>query len=918
MSGQPVYQKLIYKIHSERLRNAGWNLTLSLRDAKKNEEVITLADSQVLRWIDEINGVVDADLQVIEIKRQLRQIKREPNSMQNRRMIKALYQDLDELQFQPDYMCLIIDRIKDYHRACRGFWINNIWYRRLLGTNGGIKNSTIVFVSDNVYADLKYRIENGRDTTKALVPAKFEAYQALTCSASTPVSMPHGIIVIPDCETSFESDIVYLDDGCEGEPMMETRSHVGITIDASDGYGMMLPSLAERWSRELGLDYTASAMNSRYAWEKGVVCSFDFLDFAENVAHSYTVVDAWGTERDVRDAELILTTSMVKLWDSYSCLEDYITKSTENGYTFGISKTCPEVLESERDLNYQFIQVLKLSPSDIDDLVRPTVQEFHDVISGDWRKAILFLAGSGITEKYVRRMESSYKKAMMIDHTVFNDPYVQNSIYELIRNRIDEAKTGVIKVHGNYSIVTGDPYALCQHMFGLPVTGLLGAGSIYNEYWANSDAECLACFRAPMSCSNNVRRVLVDRSDEARYWYRFMHASTVFNAWDTAMIALNGLDFDGDLVMLTDNRVIVSKLPDEPALMCVQRKAEKQVITEPLLIQSNIDSFGSDIGQTTNRITSMYEVQSHYEEDSEERSVLDYRIRCGQLFQQNSIDKAKGIIARPMPKNWYDWHATSEIEDPDMKKFYRDILAEKKPYFMRYIYPSLRKQYNSYITNTNKSALREFGMTVEELQTLPYCDLTDRQTEFLRYFKNGLPVGTGDCVMNRICRIFESEFDGYLSRMETDKTFDYSVLKSGYDYPDSMYYKIKALFDAYVRRCRRFKVECVYENTDPFDRTATLDMMQEELIRSCLCVCPNEDMLNDILTDVFYSRNSTRKFMMVICGDAAIRNLLRRNGGCISFPVADPDGDILYGGSRFRIETITETPEEVDDEHCTE
>ena len=917
MSKQLTCQKYIYKINSKRLRNAEWNLTLPIQEAKKNQELIALADSQVLRWIDEINGVVDADLQAVEIRRQLREIKREPNSLQNRKQTKELYEELDRLQFQPDYMCLIIDKIKDYNRACRGFRINGVRYRRLLGTNGGIKNSTIVFVSDKVWPELKRRIENGRDKKKALVPAKFEAYQALTCSASSPVSMPHGVIVVPDCETSFDSDVIYLDDNCEGEPMMETRSHVGITIDASDGYGMMLPELAERWSSELELGYTAGAMNTRFAWEKGIVCSFDFRDFAEKVAHSWYVTDAWGVARDVRDAELILTTSMVKLWDSYGSCEEYVEKSIQNGYTFGISKTCPEKLENERTTNYQFLQGLLLSPDDIDELVAPTVQEFKDILALDWRKAILFLCGVGLTEKSVRNMESHYTKAMMIDHSVFHDTYVLNSIYELIRNRIDEAKTGVIKVHGNYSIVTGDPYALCQSIFGLEVTGLLGAGSIYNRYWADSGAEYLACFRAPMSCSNNIRRVLSDNSDEARYWYRYLNASTVFNAWDTAMMALNGLDFDGDIVMLTDNPVIVRKLPDEPALMCVQRKADKQVISEPLLVRSNIDSFGSDIGQTTNRITSMYEVRSHYEEGSEEYRVLDYRIRSGQLFQQNAIDKAKGIIAKPMPKTWYDWRAASDLEDPEQRQFYRSILAEKKPYFMRYIYPLLRKEYNTYTKNADKSCLREFGMTVDEMKEIPYKDLTQRQAEFLRYYDSGLPVGTGDCVMNRICRIFEREFDGFVSRYEPEVPFDYTVLKHGYDYPKSMYYKIKGIFEAYVKKVRKYKVQCVYERVEQYDRLEALDRMQEEFMQECLCVCSNEDLLSDILVDVFYSRGAANGFMMVICGDAVIRNLLAKNGNRISFPAPDPDGDIEFGGMWFSVKTITLGEEETD-EHCSE
>lgn len=58
---QQTCQKYILKINSRRLRKSKWNLTLSLKDARKNSEMISLMDSQTLRWIDEINKIKDAD-----------------------------------------------------------------------------------------------------------------------------------------------------------------------------------------------------------------------------------------------------------------------------------------------------------------------------------------------------------------------------------------------------------------------------------------------------------------------------------------------------------------------------------------------------------------------------------------------------------------------------------------------------------------------------------------------------------------------------------------------------------------------------------------------------------------------------------------------------------------------------------------
>ena len=121
------------------------------------------------------------------------------------------------------------------------------------------------------------------------------------------------------------------------------------------------------------------------------------------------------------------------------------------------------------------------------------------------------------------------------------------------------------------------------------------------------------------------------RSDKASYWYQYMTTCTLMNCWDTSTHALNGCDKDGALLMVTDNRVLVENLDRLPAIMCIQRKAQKKIVTEEDAIAANIASFGDEIGKTTNWITSMFEVRSHYEKGSEEYDALSYRIRCGQL-----------------------------------------------------------------------------------------------------------------------------------------------------------------------------------------------------------------------------------------------------------------------------------------------
>ena len=130
--------------------------------------------------------------------------------------------------------------------------------------------------------------------------------------------------MVNDCETRFTEDVITINDEEDGEPVMRYEPGTEIVLDESDGYGLMLPSLAERWSQELGLDYVASGMNTRLSYEKGMVFTFDFLDFADSIAGTRIVKDAWGNEVDVSNVELILTTSMLKLWNCYESIDHYL------------------------------------------------------------------------------------------------------------------------------------------------------------------------------------------------------------------------------------------------------------------------------------------------------------------------------------------------------------------------------------------------------------------------------------------------------------------------------------------------------------------------------------------------------------------------------------------------------------------
>ena len=92
MAKQKKLQQYVFKINSTLLRKNDWNLTLPLNRARNTTGlVVALADSQILSWINELNGTEDYDIQAKDIKRQIKEIKKQPVSRENKTKISNLY-----------------------------------------------------------------------------------------------------------------------------------------------------------------------------------------------------------------------------------------------------------------------------------------------------------------------------------------------------------------------------------------------------------------------------------------------------------------------------------------------------------------------------------------------------------------------------------------------------------------------------------------------------------------------------------------------------------------------------------------------------------------------------------------------------------------------------------------------------------
>lgn len=588
MAKQKKCHKFIFKLHSTEFFKNDWNLTKNINefDVRKND-IVSLNDSQVLTFLDEMCGFSQNEEMAKIIKKEIAEIRMKFFGKELKNKLKSKYDELYKLQHQPNYICVIMDSKKHYDdifEKCilskenvqrKLIYVNGIPFRRLLGTNGGIKNSTIIFVNDALHKDLIERIDCGRNPNCEFVLAKLEAYKALSCSGSIPLSRIPNMIIVDDCETEFYSDVIYIDDSknrnalgdndyIQNEPLVEYIKNKKCNLVDSDGYGLMTPEYSMEINNELYdceyKDKYLSGVNTRFAWTKGMLFTFDFKKFAREKAKDYKVdemgiessfvFDAWGNKRNVFDADAILTVSMVKLWDSYNSYEDYISNCEKYKYEFRIAKTSPHEQDEMRQSNYQFLQPYELSDEDLETLCKPTLDEIRDVLSEDYRKSILYLSGLSLNKRNIKNIKDYSQLALMADGNIINDTYFRNKINRMIRRKMNDCKIGSINLEGNFAIISGDPYLFCSNMFELgnkEENALLNSGECYYKYWIDKDVYEIVAFRAPMTNAFNLRKLkVVNPTNDSRdfSWYQYLTTTLVLNAFDTTCDALNGADKD--------------------------------------------------------------------------------------------------------------------------------------------------------------------------------------------------------------------------------------------------------------------------------------------------------------------------------------------------------------------------------------
>jgi len=743
---KPIKRKLgsyqILKLPSSYLKRKNYKVRIDdLSKARLSGKIIKLGENQFLETLNKLKGK-EVDFSYTDsLESEKRSLLRKKNSSDNRGRIKEIDNELDLLLFVPEIISVEFKDTRHYKNILdNGLYVNDREYVRFLSGSGNIRRNTVFFIDKEYKSPMQEILDNGRDLSEPLNPAKYNAYFGLCGSAGYRVSTPL-FAVIPDYEYKRMGKFDFIHDSGDIEEIERE-----VELNVFDGQGLISPRLSKRWGDELGLDYLPSSFIIRAPFLKGQVVTFDYDELSKKLGASMGT-DLWGNEFVIQDMDLIISESQFKLGSSYGSLQEYLYHMNKNELSFRVLRYSPKELRNDTSSNYMFLQVLDLDDDDIYNLTQHTLKYFEDIQYADEKVSALYLSGANAFEQSFTSDDfhnlDIVSKSILAYPPLLHERYMGGRIHNVLAKKDKQAKLGKLFFQGNYSLMVSDPYAQAEWLCGHVPEGLLKEDQFYSSYWNRHGVKEVPIARPPLTHNSEMRSARLVDGWEHSDWYQYLDACFVFNIWGLDVFYLADADFDGDILHSNNRPEFINKAVRGNPIDYNHGAAEKSKLSEEFLIKGDIDGMGSSIGFITNSSSALHCMKYNYEVGSPEHNEIERRLKIFRQLQGSEIDKAKtGESQRKIPDSWSRW--SKDISELDKK-----LVADKRPYFTRYLYDSYNKKYREHVEAYNKYAWSHFNRGIEEI--LGDENRNKKEQEFVnRYYKYSFFLFS-ESPMNKVC-----------------------------------------------------------------------------------------------------------------------------------------------------------------------
>ena len=865
----------ILKISTSVLKNGNYNLK---GFEPLPEQIVSMAENTFIEKAKKISGgQVDFD-RMDEIDSEIKFISSKRNSNLNREKISRLLEERITLSFVDSVILLYVENKSQYTKIHElgGFEINGKHYVRFLAGAGHLRNDSVFFVWDKIYDELLDVLNCGRDVSQELNPGKLNAYFALSASSGNKVSFPN-FIIIPDYFYKRSAHFDFIDDNNKIE-----KKEMTVEMNAFDGAGIISPRLGKIWASDLGIDYLPSTFLVRSAFIKGMSVVFDIHALAKELGKS-TVKDIYGKEHNVFEVDLFISESQFKLSGGYRSGEDYIQKLLKYDFPFRVSRYSHRYSKRKTTTNYMFLQSLS-NDLNVESLCGDTVSYFADISFDDIIKTVLYMSGESSFGYDFDTDDFSnldiVSKALLSYPKLINETYIRDRISSSLERQRSEAKLGKLIIKGNYSFIVSDPYAQCEHILGLVPEGLLSPDENYSGFWNGEGVTKVLAARSPLTHNSEVMLHKLIMNYTTEKWYKYQNTSHIISFKGLESFKGADFDFDGDIIMTTDNDDMISAVVGGNPITYNHPKAEKKKITQKSLFLADMSSMGTKIGFITNISSSLHSLYYSFLKGSVERHEIGQRLKLLRMYQGFEIDSGKSSgEKRLVPDEWSKW--SKELGDLDKR-----IIADRRPYFMVYLYPHYFRKYKKELDSADRYCWSRFGKSASDVLSFPSNRVEEN---FCRnYYKYSYFIFSPS-PMNRVCWHMEETLSTQEAHLR-EGNFEYKEIYSSRK-PNIDEDKLKAMYTVMEKYIVLKKVWRKSRGDIKKDIWDSLSQIRNNVIRD---VTSNSQEIGDLAVALMEKTSRASSFSWNICGDDIVENILSRHGRQITIPLKDDYGDIKF------------------------
>lgn len=382
-----------------------------------------------------------------------------------------------------------------------GFTYNGEKYIYIFSSAGQIRTKKTVFIKESVFEKHKLSLMCGLTEDKINAQGgmnvnKYLAYLAL-CNSASDEWKDFNIdksIVVDDFETNVTGYVDFIDD----KDFSITRKEMQVPIPHTDGCGLI---------RGTNLNFTV-----RLPWLKGLLASFDFVEFIKEHNASGIITDIYGQEHDIvaEDIQIIFTKSQLKAWKYYKDWNEY--KTLFKQYNCQASICCVEEEKIPYSaINYQMLQTLTdITDSEIKKLTDRSNNRIRNLT--DSVEEMLSVMGVDNTPT-----SNPYLQALKLYPEMLADPYSKAVLKTRKKSLLQKYRSGKLEIAGKYTFVIPDLYAVCERLFlGIEnPKGLLEADEVYCSLFRNTKLDLL---RSPHLYKEHAIRTN-NKNDLTKKWF---------------------------------------------------------------------------------------------------------------------------------------------------------------------------------------------------------------------------------------------------------------------------------------------------------------------------------------------------------------------------------------------------------------